>query len=241
MAYMNSPLCFEWSKCIDNEISKQKDRKILLLMKNCSAHRSKKTLPNSQHVEMQFRPPNTTDKLQPLDDGTTAGEKLGLYLCLIAMGHVHPACRRQGYCGTEKIQIDRCPDYILSRHSGWTNDQGWWDWFYTAVLRRRHGRQHCLCWCRIEGCKSCSRSIWKNVGPLGKQLSLALVKRVCVPHGLDDPHLLAWRSLQIDICDARRKTFSWTRIDQFFCNQQWKKFLRVYKIKELVPYFEGWL
>ncbi|XP_054283402.1 tigger transposable element-derived protein 6-like [Macrosteles quadrilineatus] len=45
---------------------KKKNRKILLFIDNCSAH---KDIPPLKNVKVQFLPPNTTSKLQPLDQG----------------------------------------------------------------------------------------------------------------------------------------------------------------------------
>lgn len=45
---------------------KREKRKILLFLDNCTVHNSPPTLSN---VEVYYFPPNTTSKLQPLDQG----------------------------------------------------------------------------------------------------------------------------------------------------------------------------
>ncbi|XP_046750601.1 tigger transposable element-derived protein 6-like [Diprion similis] len=65
-AWMNAELFKEWLIKIDNQMKKAK-RKIFLFMNNCTAHN---IIPASlQCVKVQFLPPNTTSKLQPLDQG----------------------------------------------------------------------------------------------------------------------------------------------------------------------------
>ena len=73
---MTSCLFFEWLLYFEKEIGKQEGRNVLLLMDNCSAHGSKETLPILKHVEIEFLPPNTTSKLQPLDAGIIAEMKV---------------------------------------------------------------------------------------------------------------------------------------------------------------------
>lgn len=65
-AWMNAALFAEWLIKIDNQMKKAK-RKILLFIDNCTAHN---IIPASLHcVKVQFLPPNTTSKLQHLDQG----------------------------------------------------------------------------------------------------------------------------------------------------------------------------
>lgn len=73
---MNSSLFFEWLRYVDDTIGKTAGRNILLLMDNCSAHGTIETLPQFNHVEVAFLPPNTTSKLQPLDAGIIAAMKV---------------------------------------------------------------------------------------------------------------------------------------------------------------------
>ncbi|XP_054276524.1 tigger transposable element-derived protein 6-like [Macrosteles quadrilineatus] len=64
-AWMVSGFFSSWLKNIDKAM-KKKNRKILLFIDNCSAH---KDIPPLKNVKVQFLPPNTTSKLQPLDQG----------------------------------------------------------------------------------------------------------------------------------------------------------------------------
>ena len=66
-ACMNSSLFLEWLHYVEDTIGKTTCRKLLLLMNNCSAHGKIETLPQLNHVEVDFFPQNTTSKLQPLD------------------------------------------------------------------------------------------------------------------------------------------------------------------------------
>lgn len=63
-AWMTGTLCEEWLIRLNARMQQQK-RKILLLLDNCGAH------PHIElsNVKLQFLPPNTTSKLQPLDAG----------------------------------------------------------------------------------------------------------------------------------------------------------------------------
>ncbi len=49
-----------------NRFMKSKKRRILLFIDNCSAHTD---LPTLSNIRIKFLPPNTTSKLQPLDQG----------------------------------------------------------------------------------------------------------------------------------------------------------------------------
>lgn len=71
-ARMNSCLFFEWFKRFDTFIGITANRKVLLLIDNCSAHGTNETVPKLDHVELEFLPPNTTSKLQPMDAGIIA-------------------------------------------------------------------------------------------------------------------------------------------------------------------------
>ena len=51
------------------------DRRVILLLDNCSAHGSEESLPPLDNVEGIYLPPNTTSKLQPLDAGIIASVK----------------------------------------------------------------------------------------------------------------------------------------------------------------------
>lgn len=64
-AWMTTNLFQEWLLDLDNQMKKQK-RKVLLFIDNCSSHNA---LPELDNVHVKFLPPNTTSKLQPLDQG----------------------------------------------------------------------------------------------------------------------------------------------------------------------------
>lgn len=274
-AWMNSSLCFEWLKYIDNEIGKQPDRKILLLMDNCSAHGSKETLPSLQHVEVEFLPPNTTSKLQPLDAGIIAAMKVRYRRR--QMEHAVDMLD-EGVLDVYKIDILTAMRWLSSIWSSISDETIRNCWGTTGIVpaydtdaapstlpvdaediaslesfiqivvptaSRRVTVDELMSWddeidstqvysdddmvanivsagSEEEDASATVEESEHDIGPLGKQLaSLAHVKRICVAHGLDDPHLLAGlRGLQIDIRDARRRTLSQTRIDQFFGSQQ---------------------
>ena len=62
---MDSILFEEWVREVDRRFTKE-GRKIVLLVDNCPAHRS---IDNLVSTELIFLPPNTTSKLQPMDQG----------------------------------------------------------------------------------------------------------------------------------------------------------------------------
>lgn len=64
-AWMTTELFNNWLLTVNEDIKRQK-RKILLFLDNCTVHNSPPTLSN---VKLYFFPPNTTSKLQPLDQG----------------------------------------------------------------------------------------------------------------------------------------------------------------------------
>lgn len=74
-AWMNAPLFFSWLQRLDQFIGRQEGRKILLLIDNCSAHGTADSLPPLRNVRVQFLPPNTTSRVQPLDAGIIAWVK----------------------------------------------------------------------------------------------------------------------------------------------------------------------
>ncbi|GBM84058.1 Tigger transposable element-derived protein 6 [Araneus ventricosus] len=63
----------DWLKGIDKEMAKKK-RRILLFINNCNAHSNFLGLKN---ITVKFLPPNTTSKLQPLDQGIIRSFKVG--------------------------------------------------------------------------------------------------------------------------------------------------------------------
>lgn len=64
-AWMTTELFNNWLLTVNGDMKRQK-RKILLFLDNCTVHNSPPTLSN---VELYYFPPNTTSKLQPLDQG----------------------------------------------------------------------------------------------------------------------------------------------------------------------------
>lgn len=64
-AWMTHDLFTEWLIDLNADMKRQK-RKIAMFIDNCSAHNDPPAL---SHVQVIFLPPNTTSKLQPLDQG----------------------------------------------------------------------------------------------------------------------------------------------------------------------------
>lgn len=64
-AWMTRDLFSEWLLNVDSQMRKE-DRKILMIVDNCSAHLVNVRLTN---VRLEFLPPNCTSLLQPLDQG----------------------------------------------------------------------------------------------------------------------------------------------------------------------------
>ena len=64
-SWMDSILFEEWIREVDRRFNKE-GQKIVLLVDNCPAHPS---IDNLVSTELIFLPPNTTSKLQPMDQG----------------------------------------------------------------------------------------------------------------------------------------------------------------------------
>lgn len=62
-SWMKSDIFGKWLTDLDKEMKK---KKILMFIDNCTAHGD---LPKLKNIKMEFLPPNTTSKLQPLDQG----------------------------------------------------------------------------------------------------------------------------------------------------------------------------
>ncbi|XP_041372694.1 tigger transposable element-derived protein 4-like [Gigantopelta aegis] len=71
-AWMTGALFTEWVKDLDKSMKRQK-RKILLLVDNCPAHPKVSGLTS---IILAFLPPNTTSKIQPMDQGIIANVKV---------------------------------------------------------------------------------------------------------------------------------------------------------------------
>lgn len=74
-AWMTQTLFFEWLKRFDAYVARTQNRKVALLLDNCTAHGCPETLPELHNVEVIFLPPNTTSKIQPMDAGVIASVK----------------------------------------------------------------------------------------------------------------------------------------------------------------------
>ena len=72
---MTSALFFEWLIRFNSFIRGTIKERELSRIDNCSAHGRISTLPEIDHVEVVFLPPNTISKLQPLDAGIIASLK----------------------------------------------------------------------------------------------------------------------------------------------------------------------
>lgn len=64
-SWMNSFLFDEWVKELD-KVFERENRKVVLIVDNCTAHPSVEGL---KAIELVFLPPNTTSKTQPMDQG----------------------------------------------------------------------------------------------------------------------------------------------------------------------------
>ncbi|XP_046661293.1 tigger transposable element-derived protein 4-like [Homalodisca vitripennis] len=64
-SWMNSGVFEKWLTDLDRQMKKKK-KKILLFIDNATAHGD---IPKMKNVKIEFLPPNTTSKLQPLDQG----------------------------------------------------------------------------------------------------------------------------------------------------------------------------
>ncbi|SJX66502.1 related to transposase [Sporisorium reilianum f. sp. reilianum] len=75
-AWMTSSLFHAWLSSLDTYIGQTPGRHILLLLDNFSGHGMlQKPLAKLQNITIQFLPPNTTSRIQPLDAGIIASFK----------------------------------------------------------------------------------------------------------------------------------------------------------------------
>ncbi|XP_067650869.1 tigger transposable element-derived protein 4-like [Haliotis asinina] len=70
-AWMASDLFTEWVNKLDQSMRRQ-NRKVLLLIDNCPAH---PRVSNLKNVTVAYLPPNTTSRIQPMDQGIIASLK----------------------------------------------------------------------------------------------------------------------------------------------------------------------
>lgn len=71
-SWMKSEIFANWLTNVDKEMIKKK-KKILMFIDNCTAHGD---VPKLKNVKVEFLPPNTTSKLQPLDQGVIKNFKV---------------------------------------------------------------------------------------------------------------------------------------------------------------------
>lgn len=71
-AWMTCDAFSTWLKSLDREMKKKK-KKILIFIDNCSAHGD---IPKLSNIKVKYLPPNTTSKLQPLDQGIIQSFKI---------------------------------------------------------------------------------------------------------------------------------------------------------------------
>eukprot|EP00171_Calliarthron_tuberculosum_P006886 IDg6886t1 len=75
-SWMTQVLFYDWLRRFDAYICESPERKVALLIDNCSAHGTQESLPTLQAVTVIFLPPNTTSKTQPMDAGVIASIKV---------------------------------------------------------------------------------------------------------------------------------------------------------------------
>ena len=90
-SWMCGDLFEEWVKMLDSTF-RAHDRKVVLLVDNCTAHPKIENLTN---INMIFLPPNTTSVLQPMDQGVIRSLKAHyrsriVRLCIKALDKNHP-------------------------------------------------------------------------------------------------------------------------------------------------------
>ena len=71
-AWMTSVIFTEWLRIVDRQMVSQK-RSILMFVDNCAAH---PPIDKLRAVKLAFLPPNTTSKLQPMDQGIIYNVKI---------------------------------------------------------------------------------------------------------------------------------------------------------------------
>ncbi|XP_013164004.1 PREDICTED: tigger transposable element-derived protein 6-like isoform X2 [Papilio xuthus] len=71
-AWMTSNAFSNWLQSLDKEM-KKKNKKIIMFIDNCTAHGE---IPKLKNIKIKYLPPNTTSKLQPLDQGIIQSFKM---------------------------------------------------------------------------------------------------------------------------------------------------------------------
>lgn len=69
---MTTNFFYVWLRRLGGYIGREEEKKILLLVNNCSAHGKVDTLPALAHVRVEFLSSNTTSKVEPIDNGIIA-------------------------------------------------------------------------------------------------------------------------------------------------------------------------
>ncbi|GBN57502.1 Tigger transposable element-derived protein 6 [Araneus ventricosus] len=96
----------DWLKGIDKEMAKRK-RRIFLFIDNCNAHSNFLGLKN---ITVKFLPPNTTSKLQPLDQGIIRSFKVG-YRAQIVRRLLDSICEGKPCASVNILQSMLMADY----------------------------------------------------------------------------------------------------------------------------------
>ena len=81
-SWMNSILFEEWIREMDDKFTSE-EKKVALIIDNCPAH---PLIDNLKSIELIFLPPNTTSKLQPMDQGVI--RSLKAYYRSLALGRL---------------------------------------------------------------------------------------------------------------------------------------------------------
>lgn len=69
---MNQNLSYAWLARFEAFIWRTSERQVLVIIDNCSAHGKKEIIPELNDIRVQYLPPKTTSKIQPLDAGIIA-------------------------------------------------------------------------------------------------------------------------------------------------------------------------
>ncbi|XP_062609218.1 tigger transposable element-derived protein 4-like [Saccostrea cucullata] len=131
-AWMNSYVMEEWLKQLDSSMRRQK-RKILLFLDNAPSHPNIKL----SNVELQFLPPNTTYKTQPMDMGIIQAMKLKFRKR--QMKHmIKEMDKHPDICGTDILKQITILDAIYWVHSAWEEVQ-------TSTIQKCFSKAGFLC------------------------------------------------------------------------------------------------
>lgn len=73
---MTHILLYAWMMRFDANIGEMTSRKVALLVNNCSEHGAVETIPALNNVVEIFLPPNSTSKIQPIDENIISSAKV---------------------------------------------------------------------------------------------------------------------------------------------------------------------